>query len=167
VQLSVGCTVAVTRGSHATTYTTWRGVNKNLPSGIRWCPTGQYHPTEHEQHKRPHHTRSNRPDMPGPRVDRRQRRSRLLLHVPGLWCRLHRSAQGGKLGIWVRLWAPFNEECNGVDPVASLATQYDTDAQDWLPYDGKLPDSQEYLDARAWFKGCLGEKPVAPSTPAP
>lgn len=68
------------------------------------------------------------------------------------------TALGGVLGIWVRLWAPFNEGCNGQDPVAMLVLKMDPDGADWLPYEGKLPDSPEYLAERASFKGCLKEK---------
>lgn len=63
----------------------------------------------------------------------------------------------GDLGIWIRLWAPFNEECNGQDPVPLLTARMHLDNPDWLPYEGKLPDSPEYLAARATFAGCLKE----------
>ncbi len=68
------------------------------------------------------------------------------------------TALNGVLGIWVRMWAPFNEECNGQDPVPVITLRMNPDNLDWLPYQGKLPDSPEYLAERASFKGCLKEK---------
>ncbi len=55
--------------------------------------------------------------------------------------------------LWIR--APFNEECNGREPMATLATQFNTTSKVWLLYDGKLPDSAEYLAERESYRGCL------------
>lgn len=55
----------------------------------------------------------------------------------------------GGLGIWARMWAPFNEACNGQDPVAIMVLQLAPDSPDWLPYAGHAPDSPEYLAERA------------------
>lgn len=65
----------------------------------------------------------------------------------------------GSMGPWIHLYAPFNQECNGRDPVDILAlTQQDSfDTQEFTIYDGPLPNSEEYLSAAAKFDGVLGE----------
>ncbi len=50
----------------------------------------------------------------------------------------------GGLGPWFHLYAPFNLRCNGRDPVDILCMQFDLDCKEWLPYEGPLPDSDEY-----------------------
>lgn len=61
----------------------------------------------------------------------------------------------GSLGPWIHLYAPFNEECNGRDPVDILGVGYDLTQKSWLPYTGVMPDSDEYKAAQAKFKGGL------------
>jgi len=61
----------------------------------------------------------------------------------------------GRPGPWGHLYAPFNRECNGRDPVHELMLQ-GTDETEWLPYTGPLPDSDEYKAVQAKFDGCLG-----------
>ncbi len=62
---------------------------------------------------------------------------------------------GGKPGPWTHLFAPFNRECNGRDPVDILCTQMDYNAAEYVPYEGPLPDSDEYRAAVAAYDGCL------------
>jgi hypothetical protein len=64
---------------------------------------------------------------------------------------------GKGIGIWVKLYAPFNLECNGRDPVAVLLTQFDCDERIYVPYQGPLPDSEEYRSEVLKFKGCLSK----------
>jgi hypothetical protein len=58
-------------------------------------------------------------------------------------------------GIWLHLYAPFNQECNGRDPVEILKFQEDQTAPMWEPYTGPLPDSDEYKADVAKYAGCL------------
>jgi len=62
----------------------------------------------------------------------------------------------GKPGPWTYLFSPFNNECNGHDPINLLFTQMDYDAEEWLPYDGAHHDSDEYKVAQSAYYGCLG-----------
>lgn len=57
--------------------------------------------------------------------------------------------------LWAKLYAPFNLECNGKDPVNILLLQMDCDANKWLAYTGILPESDEYKAAQARYKGVL------------
>ena len=67
-------------------------------------------------------------------------------------------AQGGKPGPWLLLYSPFNEECNGMDPVPIPASLMDLGEAAYEGYEGPLPDSVEYEAARAAFGGALEEK---------
>jgi hypothetical protein len=67
-------------------------------------------------------------------------------------------------GPWAHLWAPFNKECNGRDPVdvliipasASLKQMtIDPDEKAWVPYDGPDETSDEYKAACAQYEGAL------------
>lgn len=60
-----------------------------------------------------------------------------------------------RLGPWVHLYCPFNQECNGRDPVDILITQFDRDAKEYVPYTGPVPESDEYKAKAAQFEGCL------------
>jgi len=60
-----------------------------------------------------------------------------------------------QLGPWVELYCPFNQECNGRDPVSLLITQFDRNKEEWEPYLGPLHDAPEYLEERKRFEGCL------------
>ncbi len=62
---------------------------------------------------------------------------------------------GGVPGPWIHLYAPFNKECNGRDPVDVLCTMVDYNKAEFVPYDGPLPDSDEYRDAVAKYDGVL------------
>jgi len=57
--------------------------------------------------------------------------------------------------LWAKLYAPFNLECNGEDPVNILLFQMDCDAEEWLAYTGVLPESDEYKAAQAKYEGVL------------
>jgi len=62
----------------------------------------------------------------------------------------------GDLGPWAHLFAPFNQECNGRDPVDLLwAIALDPDAKEFVPYDGPMPEAEEYLSAVKSFEGVL------------
>lgn len=50
----------------------------------------------------------------------------------------------GRAGPWLHLYAPFNVECNGRDPVPIAALGNGYDVIEWEPYAGPLPDSEEY-----------------------
>jgi hypothetical protein len=61
-------------------------------------------------------------------------------------------------GVWMHLYCPFNQECNGRDPVDMLKFQVDAkewETKEWEPYAGPLPDSEEYKTEVARFDGCL------------
>lgn len=62
----------------------------------------------------------------------------------------------GKPGPWTHLYAPFNKECNGRDPVDVLFMHMDYQAKDYLPYEGATPDSDEYKAAQAAYDRVLG-----------
>jgi hypothetical protein len=62
----------------------------------------------------------------------------------------------GKPGLWTHLFAPFNRECNGRDPVSIICTQMDYGAAEWEPYTGPISGSDEYKAAQACYDGCLG-----------
>lgn len=63
----------------------------------------------------------------------------------------------GKIGPWIHLWAPFNKECNGRDPVDILVFQerVSLDTPEYVVYDGPLPTSEEYQAAVAKYDGLL------------
>lgn len=65
----------------------------------------------------------------------------------------------GKPGPWMHLYAPFNKECNGRDPVDIVwVIQFGKEAADsreFVPYDGPLPDSDAYKARQAQFDGVL------------
>lgn len=66
---------------------------------------------------------------------------------------------GGDLGPWVKLWCPFNLECNGKDPMQLLAgLDLSTDSREFVEYTGPTGESPEYLAERARFDGCLGRR---------
>jgi hypothetical protein len=60
----------------------------------------------------------------------------------------------GAAGPWLRLFSPFNIECNGRDPMPVLIFNFDTASKEYLLYSGALPDSEEYKAAQAFFKSC-------------
>lgn len=55
----------------------------------------------------------------------------------------------GAPGPWLHLYAPFNKECNGRDPVDFLGIygpmKTDYESKSLEPYDGPLPGSDAYL----------------------
>lgn len=61
----------------------------------------------------------------------------------------------GMAGPWLHLYCPFNKECNGRDPVDTLGLGMDYDAEEFEPYTGPLPDSDEYKAAQASFDGVM------------
>lgn len=64
----------------------------------------------------------------------------------------------GKLGPWMHLYAPFNQECNGRDPVNvlwAMGEWGDMSAPAFVPYDGPLPDSEEYRADVQRYSGVL------------
>jgi hypothetical protein len=63
----------------------------------------------------------------------------------------------GKPGPWLHLWCPFNKECNGRDPVDAFAYQWDLSVAEFEPYDGPLPQSDEYAAAAKRFEGFLND----------
>lgn len=71
----------------------------------------------------------------------------------------------GEFGPWIHLYAPFNKECNGRDPVDMLAMNppIDVDAEGMERYTGPLPDSNEYKADVAKYDGCIKDTRSAPS----
>ena len=68
----------------------------------------------------------------------------------------------GTHGPWIHLYAPFNKECNGRDPVDMLwlpppTGMVDADAKSFYAYTGPLPDSEEYKADVAKYAGCLSD----------
>jgi hypothetical protein len=59
----------------------------------------------------------------------------------------------GAIGPWLHLYAPFNQECNGRDPVNMLALEWVAtfNTPEFEVYDGPLPDSEEYRAEVARF----------------
>lgn len=59
----------------------------------------------------------------------------------------------GQIGPWLHLYAPFNTQCNGRDPVNMLAFEHQAsfDTQEFAIYDGPLPESEEYRAEVASF----------------
>lgn len=66
----------------------------------------------------------------------------------------------GQMGPWLHLYAPFNLECNGRDPVDILALEHQAsfDTLEFEVYSGPLPNSDEYRTAVEGFRGCMAEK---------
>jgi hypothetical protein len=68
---------------------------------------------------------------------------------------------GGELGPWMHLFAPFNQECNGRDPIDicwQLQSDWaNPDATELVIYTGPLPDSVEYREAAKQYEGVLSE----------
>jgi hypothetical protein len=67
----------------------------------------------------------------------------------------------GGLGPWMHLFSPFNQECNGRDPVDILwLTQIDwadPDVEGMAIYEGPLPESDEYREVAKRYEGVLAE----------
>ena len=65
----------------------------------------------------------------------------------------------GRIGPWIHLYAPFNKECNGRDPVDILAIGQEAsfDNPEFAIYDGPLPASKEYEAASARYAGALAD----------
>lgn len=61
------------------------------------------------------------------------------------------------LGPWIHLYAPFNLECNGKDPMPILSFSMDCNKQEWEEYTGALPDSEEYRKDQDSYKGVLSK----------
>lgn len=66
----------------------------------------------------------------------------------------------GRPGPWSHLYAPFNRECNGRDPVDILNVRgadlcIDPDEPWFVPYGGPLPHSDEYRLEVAKYSGAL------------
>lgn len=68
----------------------------------------------------------------------------------------------GRPGPWGHLYAPFNMECNGRDPVAIITIGgvnggiwLDTSKREWVPYVGPIADSEEYRTAARGYEGTL------------
>lgn len=70
----------------------------------------------------------------------------------------------GKPGPWLHVFAPFNRECNGRDPVSILLEGPDDCC--FVPYDGPLPTSEEYRAAAARYEGVLSKQCPATQDPA-
>ena len=60
-----------------------------------------------------------------------------------------------KPGLWTHLYAPFNLKCNGRDPVDIFVLNMDYGAVEYVPYQGALPDSDQYKIKCALYNGCL------------
>lgn len=56
----------------------------------------------------------------------------------------------GKPKPWIALYTPFNQGCNGYDPIPILYASY-YDAREWEQYNGPLPNSDEYQTEQARF----------------
>ncbi len=64
----------------------------------------------------------------------------------------------GTPGPWTHLFAPFNKECNGRDPVDILFCNMDYETKMFVSYEGPLPDSPEYQNAVTVYNGCLQDR---------
>lgn len=55
----------------------------------------------------------------------------------------------GQLGPWIHLFSPENKMFNGKDPIdiPTITDRFLADDKDYAPYDGPLPDSDEYRAA--------------------
>ena len=55
----------------------------------------------------------------------------------------------GQLGPWIHLFSPENKMFNGKDPIdiPTITDRFLADDKDFVPYDGPLPDSDEYRAA--------------------
>jgi len=74
----------------------------------------------------------------------------------------------GEPGPWLHLFAPFNKECNGRDPVDLLWALgglpfENPDAEQFVAYSGPLPTSEEYQAEAAKYDGVNADAP----TPSP
>jgi hypothetical protein len=65
---------------------------------------------------------------------------------------------GYAAGPWTHLYSPFNQECNGRDPVDILSVNMDYELKEYIPYDGPLPESEEYKRKEKAFEGVLKEQ---------
>lgn len=70
----------------------------------------------------------------------------------------------GRPGPWSHLYAPFNKECNGRDPVNIInlpglnKISLDPNEHAFVPYTGPTADSAEYKAAAAQFEGALADE---------
>lgn len=63
------------------------------------------------------------------------------------------------VGVWVKMYAPFNQECNGRDPVMlDIIQSLNPDERVFVPYTGPLPESEEYRNEALKYKGLLAKK---------
>lgn len=49
-------------------------------------------------------------------------------------------------GPWVKLYCPANQALNGRDPVELIITDFSMNAEEWEPYTGPRPESEEYKE---------------------
>lgn len=61
----------------------------------------------------------------------------------------------GKPGPFVKIYSPFNQECNGRDPVEMLIIAFDLEDKIFLPYTGPLPGDEAYEKKVKHFAGSL------------
>ena len=60
--------------------------------------------------------------------------------------------RGDRLGPWLHLYCPMNKSLNGKDPynfIPAIDTSVDIHRQAFVPYEGPLPESDEYKAAVA------------------
>lgn len=63
-----------------------------------------------------------------------------------------------KPGPWIKLYSPFNQECNGRDPVNIPFFEIDgLNEKEFLPYTGPLPESEKYKNKMADFEGVINK----------
>ena len=125
--------------------------------------------------------------MPGPRKAERERRYQQTLREHARISIMEAAAKGiervrlsnwanpmdhikidiidGRPGPWGHMFAPFNEECNGRDPVDFLLVAGPMSVDVWermfLPYQGPIPTSEEYQKAVAQYAGVLASPKTA------
>lgn len=61
----------------------------------------------------------------------------------------------GKAGLWLHLFSTLNKALNRRDPVAILALLVDYAEPEFCPYDGPLPDSNEYQAEAEHFNNTM------------
>lgn len=71
------------------------------------------------------------------------------------------SARAGTVPLFIYLFCPFNQECNGRDPVEIFLggpIGYDIDERVWVVYKGPLAESEAYKAEQVAYAGCLQGK---------
>lgn len=65
--------------------------------------------------------------------------------------------EGGKPGPWTHLFSPMNMAMNKRDPVSMIFSNMEYEVEEYEPYAGPPPESEEYKGEAEYFNKCMAE----------